>query len=408
MTSDVNISRRPNLEPIWTNYRFGGMPKTAVRSAPLINSGLSPSALSPRSLPSPNPVHPASYDGSMHRQDRALVDSLDQRAKHAMSTAPLTPIDEHTPSPLVARLEKISILPPMSMAHGGTAPAPASPGLSPRRDSWRAAEPTGRTGLPSTPARSPSYHAVNDTSPTSRRRSSALELRDQLRTWGHVYYGDAKTADAFVIARSLRRNNSTSPADREGAAVHDYRQGPPNTPTSPFPSRRLTVRAIVRPRALDRPSFLLQRNFDVDQLRATVPDPPRRDSVVQQRRSSGGLSERSPTSPQAHTQFYAQPRSRRSSSVQSGTLLRAGGGSIDLESLMRDAKAVPIHLKYARAYLPVVAALLTSGHLRDGDVVYLPMPHAEAWPQTARYVYTGQGELTDAVRDNILYLAGKV
>lgn len=67
-----------------------------------------------------------------------------------------------------------------------------------------------------------------------------------------------------------------------------------------------------------------------------------------------------------------------------------------------------LDLKYARAYLPVIAALLVSGHVREGDVIYLPMPHADAWPQTAQYVYTGQGELTDAIRENILYLAGKV
>ena len=65
-------------------------------------------------------------------------------------------------------------------------------------------------------------------------------------------------------------------------------------------------------------------------------------------------------------------------------------------------------LKYARAYLPVLGALLASGHVREGDIIYLPMPHAEAWPQTAQYVYTGQGELTEAIRENILYLAGKV
>ncbi|KAI1766126.1 hypothetical protein GGR53DRAFT_487506 [Hypoxylon sp. FL1150] len=402
MTTDVNISRRPNLEPIWTNnYRLGGLPKMAARPVPL-STGLSPSALSPRSLPSPNPIHPASYDGSMQRQDRALVDSLDQRAKHVISTAPLTPIDEYTPSPLVARLEKISILPPMSLSHGPT--APASPGLSPRRDSYA----SGRTSVPVTPARSPSYLTADVSLMSSRRDSvSLLEIRDQLQTWGHVFYGNAKNADAFIIARSLRRNHGTSPSDTKR---HDYRQGPPNTPITPSLSKRLTVRAIVRPRALDKPSFLIQRNFDVEQLRATVPEPPRRHSnATQQQRLGGNLHEHSPTSPRAQTHLGAPTRPRRPSSVQSSTLLRAGAGtSIDLESLMRDAKAVPIHLKYARVYLPVVAALLTSGHVREGDIVYLPMPHAEAWPQTARYVYTGQGELTDAVRENILYLAGKV
>lgn len=56
----------------------------------------------------------------------------------------------------------------------------------------------------------------------------------------------------------------------------------------------------------------------------------------------------------------------------------------------------------------MLAALLVSGHVREGDVIYLPLPFAEAWPQTVWYVYTGLGELTPPVRENIIYLAGKV
>ncbi|KAI1105566.1 hypothetical protein F4804DRAFT_303834 [Jackrogersella minutella] len=403
MTSDVNISRRPSLEPLWTNYRsVGGLPKTVFRPIP-INASLSPSPLSPKSLPGPSPVHPASYDGSMRKQDRALVNSLDQRARHLMNSAPLTPIDEYSPSPLVARLEKISILPPMSMAHGP--PAPVSPDLPTRRDSLGAGERSVsmsiHNGLPGTQARSPSCHTTNhNASSLSPRNEVSQGLRDQLRTWGHVYYGNAKTADAFIIARSLRRCDSNFPT---GITRPDFSQTPLGSPRK----NRLTVRAIVRPRALDRPSFLIQRNFDIDELRSTIPDPPiqpqRNGSVGDHRRLSlpTVLSQSSTPSP-------TQPRSRRSSSVRSGTLLRAGNSSLDIESLIRDAKAVPIHLKYARTYLPVVAALLISGHVHEGDVIYLPMPHAEAWPQTARYVYTGQGELTEMVKENILYLAGKL
>lgn len=336
MTSDVNTSRRPSLEPLWTNYRsHRAVSKTAYLPAPL-NTGLSPSPLSPRSLPSPSPVHPASYDGSMQRQDRALVNSLDQRAKHVISTAPLTPINENSPSPLVARLEKISILPPMSTIH-----TPASPNLSPRRDSYHALERSRLASLPGTPIRSPSYYSTGGLSPVSSRKNSAGDFREQLRTWGHVYYGNAKTADAFIIARSLRRPNSRSSTDTTG---RDYRQGPPTTPASPQARNRLTVRAIVRPRALERPSFLIQRNFDMDQLRATIPDPSPR-SATSQRSSIGSLHERSPTSPHLSPHSAALPvhsRARRASSVRSNTLIRSGANNLDLDTLMRDAKAVPI------------------------------------------------------------------
>ncbi|KAI1138037.1 hypothetical protein F5Y05DRAFT_384931 [Hypoxylon sp. FL0543] len=394
MTSDVNISRRPSLEPLWTNYRsFDGAPKTVHRPTP-ISTNLSPSALSPKSLPGPSPIHPASYDGSMRRQDRALVDSLDQRARHVGNSAPLTPIEESSPSPLVARLEKISILPPMSMAQ--SLQTPASPENLLQR---------GRSGslasLPGTQVRNSGYYTPDsNVSPASSRRNSSIGLQDQLRTWGHVYYGNAKTADAFIIARSLRQRG---------------RNPPPTATTSPTIIRpggtssnnRLTIRAIVKPRVIDYPSFLIQRNFNLDELRSSIPDPlPHREvnggSNQQRRRSLPAVS------PQDTAPACVQPSSRRSSSVRSSRLLHPGATSMDIESLIRDSKAVPIHLKYARAYLPVIAALLVSGHVHEGDVIYLPLPHAKVWPETARYVYTGQGELTEAIKENILYLAGKV
>lgn len=65
-------------------------------------------------------------------------------------------------------------------------------------------------------------------------------------------------------------------------------------------------------------------------------------------------------------------------------------------------------LEYARSYLPVLAALLLSGHIREGDALYLPLPHPHAWPQTVAHVYAGREPLTPAVKDNILYLGGKV
>lgn len=56
----------------------------------------------------------------------------------------------------------------------------------------------------------------------------------------------------------------------------------------------------------------------------------------------------------------------------------------------------------------MLAAIIVSGTVQAGDVVELPLPYPEVWSQTVTYVYTGQGDLTDAVKENILYLAGKV
>ncbi len=62
---------------------------------------------------------------------------------------------------------------------------------------------------------------------------------------------------------------------------------------------------------------------------------------------------------------------------------------------------LPTDLKYARGFFPVLAALLYSGHIRKGDIIDLPLPCPECWPQTVAHAYTGQGELTEAIRQNI-------
>ncbi|KAI1799127.1 hypothetical protein F4811DRAFT_545342 [Daldinia bambusicola] len=420
MTSDVNISRRPGLEPIWTpSYHYvNNMPKTIVRPTPM-SAGLSPSPISPKtfpSLPSPSPVHPASYDGSMRRQDRALVNSLDQRAVPSLNSAPLTPIEEYSPSPLVARLEKISILPPMSLANSPLAPAPSDVPFRRRSLMSLIDGPASIAGQRQ--VRNHSYSSMEYlTSPNSPRWDAAVRLRNQLRSWGPVYFGNAKMADAFIIPRSLRQHNCHSPTSPSFAKL------PPPAAVAggalPPPNKRLTVRAIIRPQSQDRPAFLIQRNFDLDELRATIPDPPPHPAA--QATNINGVTD-GPRSPRSPAELISQQKSggvsspplqqqsrlRRSSTARSGVLLRTDARALDLEGSVRDGKAVPMHLPYARAYLPVVAALLASGHVREGDVVYLPVPHAEAWRATVRYVYTGRGGLTEEVRENILYLAGKV
>ncbi|RYP01499.1 hypothetical protein DL763_000162 [Monosporascus cannonballus] len=270
----------------------------------------------------------------------------------------LVPIDEH--SPPAARFEKVVTLPPINAERG--LPSPASPGLTPPRELVAQIPEQYRPASVAAPLRrlpaGPQY-ASQGLRPVDRRvsapalsqlaawKGSPMAARDQLRLWGHVYYGDAKTADAFVIARSLRRPQ-TSVIDDERAAAD--RQ----SVTSPPLSRR-TVRAIVRPRALERRPFLIQRTFDMDELRATIPDPPaRRAGGVADGPAAGSSSSPSQvgaTAPQRHQQPTSSSR-RRSSSVKSGALLSGRSRPLDPESLMRDAKAVPIHLKYARAHLP--------------------------------------------------------
>lgn len=51
---------------------------------------------------------------------------------------------------------------------------------------------------------------------------------------------------------------------------------------------------------------------------------------------------------------------------------------------------------------------MISGHVKTGDTIDLPMPYPEVWTQTVAYSYTGRGELTEAMKQNILHLGGTV
>ncbi|KAK6209126.1 hypothetical protein LQW54_006580 [Pestalotiopsis sp. IQ-011] len=424
--------------------------------------------MSPRSLPSP--MHPASYSSytANKQHERAILNSFDgattttatvksggsTRAHPSPTTATrLIPIDEEAETPLTARLERFTILPSLTLHYSGLPSPPGAPQIQlyspqPSREYLQRSRTVLEPGAMSSPRRrveSPSSALSRRNSvvtgtrplpppPPPPRKQSVEEIRDQLRSWGHdasdirakpetpllefsysgkedlalivpaVYYGNVETADAFVIARSLRRQSNPPMHNTGGAGL----------PKIVDPSQ-LTVRAIIKPKDVERPSFLIQRTFDLDALRATIPDPmpryhplsqlpplPLRVPVMPSSSSSSSSAARAalPTRP---------PLPRRRSSIRSGELLSGRGRhGQDHEAFIRDVKAVPIHLKYARAHLPVLAALLASGHVREGDVVYLPLPHPEAWPHTVRYVYTGQGEVTAAMRENILYLAGKV
>lgn len=51
---------------------------------------------------------------------------------------------------------------------------------------------------------------------------------------------------------------------------------------------------------------------------------------------------------------------------------------------------------------------MLSGHIRKSDSIDLPLPNPEVWVDTIAYVYTGKGEVTLPMKENILFLAGRV
>ncbi|GJD02998.1 hypothetical protein ColKHC_11823 [Colletotrichum higginsianum] len=96
-------------------------------------------------------------------------------------------------------------------------------------------------------------------------RSKDAEKRlhlEQLRAWGRVYLGDAKTSDVFVQAVALRRQSDASTGSENSTGDSSPPRMPP-TPTTP--SHQTAIRARVRPKALERKPFLIQRTFDIEQ-----------------------------------------------------------------------------------------------------------------------------------------------
>lgn len=67
-----------------------------------------------------------------------------------------------------------------------------------------------------------------------------------------------------------------------------------------------------------------------------------------------------------------------------------------------------VHLCYATAYLPILGALMLTPHVHHHDALEITLPHPHAWKRTVEYVYASQGELTEAMKENIEHLGGTV
>jgi hypothetical protein len=81
---------------------------------------------------------------------------------------------------------------------------------------------------------------------------------DHLRDWGYAYLGNGATADAFVNAVGLRRPSLELVKQEEVEAKSVF-------------SDLVTIRARVVPKGKERKPFLIQRQFDIDELRKSIP-----------------------------------------------------------------------------------------------------------------------------------------
>ncbi|KAG6368457.1 hypothetical protein INS49_002664 [Diaporthe citri] len=341
------------------------------------------------------PIQPSTpgYDVSMRQHERAMVERLDSRGGLSRS---LSPVAEQSMSARVNLLTMESPMRSRTPVFPPTAPNTpmlASPSTHRRQSMAQEARSILLSGM--SPSQASSVGAVANrklSAPAEviqkqQRPTMALLDPGMLHAWGHVYLGDLTKADVLVAPAALRRLSGTEQPDSAGE-----RNGH---------SDRIAIRARVRPKGRERKPFLIERSLDMSVLRAVVTSAatpvrsPRRQAVAPLSPDTVS-SPRLPASPLA--------ASRRRSSVTSSSPLSSRAS----HQQRGGSREMPIHLPYARTYLPALAALMLSGHVKTGDTIDLPMPHPEAWTQTVAYSYTGRGELTEAIKQNILHLGGAV
>ncbi|KND91379.1 hypothetical protein TOPH_03951 [Tolypocladium ophioglossoides CBS 100239] len=219
-------------------------------------------------------------------------------------------------------------------------------------------------------------------------------FREGLRRRGSREFGTIGPAGVFVMPLELRRLSA--------AISGESQQGE----RSPVPENgRLPIHVVIRSK--DRSPVSLKREFDLLELRATVPEAlpsPRSPNFDRRALLAAVVAEGAALLPPSPA---SAPGSRRASvDVRSSESTPA---PLSERKHCAGPGPVPMHLPYARAFLPVLAAIMMSEQVRGGDRIDLPMPCPRAWTETAAFVYTGEEELlTEQVKLNILYLGGKV
>ncbi|KAL7908606.1 hypothetical protein GGI35DRAFT_493674 [Trichoderma velutinum] len=264
----------------------------------------------------------------------------------------------------------------------------------------------------------------------TRRMQLADIQRSRLELWqqGARRFGCLEDADVLVRPLPLEKfhDNSESLSKDPGTPSIASRS------SSPFPSpalssptltssRRLSVRAIIHSKS--HSPIGLKREFDLDALRATIPDPlpsPRSpnfnpeallsilEPLNRKRRASYPPDVDSITA--SNNEDHDEGGEERSDGDAGRTAeSMASPPSCKRPRISAQPTAVPINIQYARAQLPALAAIIMSDRVRRGDTIELALPHPQVWPETIAYVYTGEAQLlTEQTKENILYLGGKI
>lgn len=112
--------------------------------------------------------------------------------------------------------------------------------------------------------------------PSTSRKISFDQRRDRLREWGHVYFGNFATADILVKAVHLRKAERDVVSDQDDSNGVDAQNGQKvdgnhDEMASKSVRADVIVRARVNPGTKERRPFLIQRRFNLDEMRASLP-----------------------------------------------------------------------------------------------------------------------------------------
>jgi hypothetical protein len=160
---------------------------------------------------------------------------------------------------------------------------------------------------------------------------------DHLRDWGYAYLGNPETADVFVNAMSLRRPSLA-------LVKEDEFQAKSVTPGL------VIIRARVMPKAKERKPFLIQRQFNINELRSSIPKAHVPD--VKEEDTTRNLPRRS-------------RRLRRSSAWQAREIQRKGNvrTPISERSVTLEHRGVPIRESFHR-HLPSISLMIHRYRIR--------------------------------------------
>ncbi|KAI8684796.1 hypothetical protein NCS57_00146700 [Fusarium keratoplasticum] len=387
MTTTATEARaRPAIEPIRTTGPELNTWSFRARMA-FKSPAWSASPLSPRSLPLPGCQE--LRDEQMRQHDKMAVDRLEPRSRDSSKLEPslrnvsLRPIAElalPSPNTLPARRSPLS-------APLFAPPVYRRPTIVEETRNMLLQGQDGEQGGHLSQA-----YDRRQSAPPGVLHARAMQIarqREHLRRRGFVGSYRPREAELLVMPVELRRLSAITGAE----------------PPSPCPvDGQLTTRVVVHSRG--RKPLVLTRTFDLDELRATLPRVSPVDRADQGRRASVATLQTPSTANRLSSPGLVTERRHSHGALPARSPQRSPAA--ERRSSRQGLSSVAIHLEYARTYLPVLAAIILSEIVRPGDTIELPLPHPRAWEDTVAYIYTGRVALTEPIRQNILYLGGKV